>query len=55
MKGGVHIRCKDVNVEVITDARFIKLDKFVLKIFPTTNEDIGTFSVTLKTKFTKKP
>lgn len=55
MKGGVHVRCKDVNVELITDATFIKLDKFVLKIFPTKNEHIGLFSVTLKTKFTKSP
>lgn len=44
-----------MNVKLVTDAKFITLDRFTLRLSPTNRSHIGTFDVELKTRFTTRP
>ena len=53
--GNQRIWCDKVNVEMITNAEFITLDRFTMRLQPTKREHIGVWNVELKTKLTRRP
>jgi hypothetical protein len=53
--GTQRIWCDKINVEMVTDAEFITLDRFTMRLAPTKRAHIGVWNVELKTKMTRRP